>query len=153
LLIGKNLRPVAPWKRIRKNFYPSCRPDRVIKGEKGTVFRILFLAFSAAREKEKRAPLSSSLPPPTGRTQAAVIVLAAWPWENNACCLHSAGGGGGRMRRSILLLSRSGESQEKYSKNGTLFTLNNSIGAARRVKIFADSFPGRNWPQVFTNHQ
>jgi hypothetical protein len=83
--------------------------------------------------------------------------------------LHSAGGGGafaGTMTAAAYvrpegkveewgarfpLLSRSGESQEYYSKNITVFTPDNSIGAACRVKIFADLFPRRNWPQVFNN--
>jgi hypothetical protein len=49
------------------------------------------------------------------------------------------------MQRSLLLLSRSGESQEKYFKNakkGTLFTPNNLIRASRRVKNLRIRFQG-----------
>jgi hypothetical protein len=79
-----------------------------------------------------------SPPPPTcqngasKRKQCLFPAFGWWRWYKKAALASPS-------------LSRRGESKEKYS---TLFTPNNSIGAVRRVKSFANSFMGRNWPQV-----
>jgi hypothetical protein len=81
-MIGKNLRPVAPWTRICKKLHAAL--IELLRVKNGTIFRILFLAFSAAREKEKRELHSSSSP--SYQTQAAGIVFPKSSRENNDCC-------------------------------------------------------------------
>jgi hypothetical protein len=75
------------------------------------------------------------------RSNAGIFFSKTKQRKNNDCCLRSVSGVEGRVGSSLLLLSRSGESCDKYCKNGTLFTQNISIEVSRRMKIFADSFP------------
>jgi hypothetical protein len=74
----------------------------------GVILVILFSAFSAAREKEKRAP--HSFTSPTGGTYATSGSSHCFRclrlWENNACCLCDWPlGEVVELRRSLLLLS------------------------------------------------
>jgi hypothetical protein len=116
----------------------SLNPRRDIKGEKRTVFIILFSAFPAVKEKE-----NSPLPPPlTERRQQTLCT----PPRVLKVSLRLAGEEGGKGGEKAVLASPSlpqrGEPR-KLLKNGTLFVPIISK-VALSEKLFADSFPGRD---------
>jgi hypothetical protein len=135
LLVGKKS---APWKRIRKNIHPVSSPDRVFRG--GDVF----LGFPSAREDGNRAPLSY-LPHHQLNASSKVILFSLLDHgKMPAACVRMVG-----WRKTTALasppLSKRGKPSKTEKTAPFTFTPYKSIGEVRRVKIFANSFPGRNW--------